>query len=219
MLVYLGVAAVAGATLLYEVALTRVFSIAYGYHFAFLAMSLGLLGFGASGTVLAVRRPPSTPLAPGTLGRLAVAAAVALVSGYAAANRSPFDPYRVGWEPGQLPLLAAYLLCYAVPFLLAGLALGLPLTRWPERAPRIYAADLAGSAVGAALALVALDRADPDVAVVVAGLVAALGALAFACAGSPGRRGPGRRGVDIGLGAGAAATAVLLVLTAPPWLD
>lgn len=58
MLGYLGVGLVAAATLLYEVALTRIFSIAYGYHFAFLAMSLGLLGFGASGTLLALR-PPS----------------------------------------------------------------------------------------------------------------------------------------------------------------
>lgn len=220
MLVYLGVAAVAGATLLYEVALTRIFSIAYGYHFAFLAMSLGLLGLGASGTVLGVRRPPSRPLAPAVLSRLAAAAAVALVVGYALANRIPFDPYRVGWEPSQLPLLAAYLLCYAVPFLFAGLALGLPLTRWPDRAARIYAADLAGSAAGAGAALLALGRADPDVAVVLAGLAAAFGSLAFACAGTGGREGRPRRGAgDIALGAAVAIAALVLLIRAPAWLD
>mgnify|MGYP006177718287 CR=1 FL=1 len=42
------------AALAYEVVLTRLFSIAHGYHFAFLAVSLALLGFGASGTLLAI---------------------------------------------------------------------------------------------------------------------------------------------------------------------
>ncbi|MGH8902754.1 MAG: hypothetical protein ACRDYA_14020 [Egibacteraceae bacterium] len=182
MLIYLGVGSVAAATLLYEVALTRIFSIAYGYHFAFLAMSLGLLGFGASGTLLGLCPPPRRPLRPTLLARLAAAASLALVCGYAVSNRIPFDPYRVGWEPSQLVLLAAYLLCYAVAFLLAGLVLGLPLTRWPERAAGLYGADLAGSAAGAVVALFALDRAEPTVAVLLAGLTAALGSLGFACA-------------------------------------
>ncbi|MGH3977098.1 MAG: hypothetical protein ACRDS9_27850, partial [Pseudonocardiaceae bacterium] len=149
MFVYLGVGSVAAATLLYEVALTRIFSIAYGYHFAFLAMSLGLLGFGASGTLLGLRPPARQPLRPTLLARLAAATSVALVCGYAVSNLIPFDPYRVGWEPSQLALLAAYLLCYAIPFLLAGLVLGLPLTRWPQRASGLYGAGLAGSAAGA----------------------------------------------------------------------
>lgn len=182
MLGYLGVGLVAAATLLYEVALTRIFSIAYGYHFAFLAMSLGLLGFGASGTLLALRPPSGQPLRSTLLARLAATASIALVCGYAVSNVIPFDPYRVGWEPGQLGLLAAYLLCYAVAFLLAGLVLGLPLISWPQRAPGLYGANLAGSAAGAVLALVALDRADPIAAVLLAGLMAALGSLAFACA-------------------------------------
>ena len=144
MLVYLGVGSVAAATLLYEVALTRIFSIAYGYHFAFLAMSLGLLGLGASGTLLGLRSPRHQPLRPTLLARLAAAASLALVCGYAFSNLIPFDPYRVGWEPSQLGLLAAYLLCYAVAFLLAGLVLGLPLMRWPQRASGLYGANLAG---------------------------------------------------------------------------
>src|ERR671933_305861 len=80
---YLGVGLVAAATLLYEVALTRIFSIAYGYHFAFLAISLGLLGFGASGTLLGLRRPSGRPLRSTPLARLAEAASLALVCGYA----------------------------------------------------------------------------------------------------------------------------------------
>jgi hypothetical protein len=109
---YLGAGLVAAATLLYEVVLTRIFPIAYGYHFAFLAMSLGLLGFGASGTLLGFCRPSAQPLRSTLLARLSAAASLALVCGYGVSNVIPFDLYRVGWEPSQLGLLAAYLLCY-----------------------------------------------------------------------------------------------------------
>ncbi|MDQ4093346.1 MAG: hypothetical protein M3143_08070 [Actinomycetota bacterium] len=220
MLVYLGVGSVAAATLLYEVALTRIFAISYGYHFAFLAMSLGLLGFGASGTLLGLRPPPRQPLRPALLARLAAATSLALVCGYAVSNLIPFDPYRVGWEPTQLGLLTAYLLCYAIAFLLAGLVLGLPLTRWPQRASGLYGAGLAGSAVGAVTALVALDRADPTVAVLLAGLTAASGCVAFACARSEAEAPGGRsRQLDRFIGLTAAGLVLLLLWQAPSWLE
>jgi spermidine synthase len=219
-LVYLGVGAVAAATLLYEVALTRIFSIAYGYHFAFLAMSLGLLGFGASGTLLELRPPPRQPLHPRLLARLAAAASLALVCGYAVSNLIPFDPYRVGWEPSQLALLAAYLLCYAVAFLLAGLVLGLPLMRWPARAPCLYGANLAGSAAGAGIALVALDRADPTVAVLLAGLTAALGSVGFTCARSEADAPADREWrADRFVGLTAAGLVLVVLWQTPSWLE
>src|SRR5438034_9169795 len=43
------------ATLLLELALTRVLSVALWYHFGFLVISTALLGFGASGVTLALR--------------------------------------------------------------------------------------------------------------------------------------------------------------------
>ena len=220
MLGYLGVGSVAAATLLYEVALTRIFSIAYGYHFAFLAISLGLLGFGASGTLLGLRRPSRQPLRPGLLARLAAATSLALVCGYAVANLIPFDPYRVGWEPTQLVLLAAYLLCYGIAFLLAGLVLGLPLTRWPQRAAGLYGASLAGSAAGAVIALVALDRADPTVAVLLAGLTAALGSFGFACARSETETPVGlTRWADRFVGLTAASLVLVILWQSPSWLE
>lgn len=219
-LVYLGVGSVAAATLLYEVALTRIFAIAYGYHFAFLAMSLGLLGLGASGTLLGLRRPSRQPLRPALLARLAAAASLAFIAGYGVSNLIPFDPYRVGWEPSQLVLLAAYLLCFAVAFLLAGLVLGLPLTRWPHRSGGLYGANLAGSGVGAVLALVILDRADPTVAVLLAGLIAAVGSLGFACARSNADASAGRaRHPERYLAAGVAGLILLGLWQAPSWLE
>ncbi|GAI47516.1 unnamed protein product, partial [marine sediment metagenome] len=45
---HLGILLLSAATLLFEITLTRVFSVAQWYHFAFMVVSLALLGFGAS---------------------------------------------------------------------------------------------------------------------------------------------------------------------------
>src|SRR5437764_15056475 len=51
---YAGIFLLSLATLLLELSLTRVLSVALWYHFGFLVVSTALLGFGASGAVLAV---------------------------------------------------------------------------------------------------------------------------------------------------------------------
>ena len=43
---------ISAATLTFEITLTRLFSVAQFYHFAFMIVSIALLGFGASGTAL-----------------------------------------------------------------------------------------------------------------------------------------------------------------------
>jgi spermidine synthase len=205
---YLGLAAISAAALAYEIVLTRLFSIAHGYHFAFLAVSLALLGFGASGTVLAIAPRWSGGLSPGRLRRLSLAGSVTIVGSHLAANNVPFDPYRIALERGQLALLAAYLLALATPFLLLGLVQGLALTAWPDRAGRLYAAALGGSGLGCLLALGALSQVSGPRAVVLAALVAACGALAFG----------GRRLGAVGPAAAAVAL-VLLLWQTPGWLD
>ena len=42
------------ATLTFEIDLTRLFSVAQFYHFAFMIVSIALLGYGASGTALTI---------------------------------------------------------------------------------------------------------------------------------------------------------------------
>jgi hypothetical protein len=205
---YLGLAAVSAAALAYEIVLTRLFSIAHGYHFAFLAVSLALLGFGASGTALAIAPRWSRGLTAARLRLLAVVGSVSIVGGHVAANEIPFDPYRIALERAQLALLAAYLVALAAPFFLLGLVQGLALTAWPGRAGRLYAAALVGSGLGCLLALGALSQMSGPRAVVLAALVAVCGALAFG----------GRRLGAVGPAAAAAALALLL-WQAPGWLD
>lgn len=175
-MIYAGLAALSAAVLLLELTLTRVYSVAQGYHFAFLAVSLGLLGFGASGTALFV--------APRLLGvgrrRLLGAAAllftVAAPAAYWAISAIPFDAYRLVLEPTMFGHLALFYLVPVIPFFFAGVAQGGALTLEPGKAARLYGAGLAGSGVGALLASVGPAASGPAAAVA---LVTALGAAAW----------------------------------------
>ena len=53
---YLGVALTTLATLILELSLTRIFSVVFYYHFAFLAISIALFGLGAGGLFSCVLR-------------------------------------------------------------------------------------------------------------------------------------------------------------------
>ena len=99
---YACVLLVSAATLLFEIALTRIFAVTQGYHFAFLAISLALLGFGASGTALAiVPALTSRDIRPLMAGS-GLLFAVTSTGGLYVTNVLPFDAYTLLWEPSQL---------------------------------------------------------------------------------------------------------------------
>ena len=118
---YVGLASLSGAVLLLELTLTRIYSVTQGYHFAFLAVSLGLLGFGVSGTVLFVA--PHQAVAEGQLRtpgepRPTPLFSVTSIGSFWLLNEIPFDAYQLLLEPVVFLHLALFYLTPAVPFIL-----------------------------------------------------------------------------------------------------
>jgi len=177
-LVYLGLALLSAAALAFELTLTRLFSITQWYHFAFLAVSVALLGYGASGTALSlVPRWAKPPTARRAL-ILALFFAVSTISAYLSLNHLPFDSYRIAWERIQILYLVLYYLALTVPFFCAGLVTGLMLTAYPQRAARLYAANLLGSALGGLVPVLAFPLLGEGTVLIIAAL-GLLAALAF----------------------------------------
>ncbi|HYN98153.1 MAG TPA: hypothetical protein VEU28_00610, partial [Actinomycetota bacterium] len=137
---------------------------------------------------------------------------------YHLANNVPLDPYRVAWDPGQLPLLALYLAVYALPFLLAGLLQGLPITAWPGKAGRVYAASLIGSGFGGLLALLALKMVNAPAALTGASAAAAAAALMLSRARSEGEAPAPRTALKVSSAVLFAGLAALTVVQ-PGWLE
>jgi spermidine synthase len=174
------------ASLLLELSLTRLFSVILFYHFAFLAVSVALLGLGAGGVFAYVRREWLARWPARTLGS-AVAAlnAVAVVLVLEIVLHVP-----VSLELSRTSFirLTVIYLASAVPFFLTGLMFSVIFARETQRIGSLYGADLAGGSA-ACLALVPLLNllGGPNT-VLVAGLGMALASLIWADAYASRRR-------------------------------
>jgi hypothetical protein len=184
-LILVGVACVSLSVLLLEITLTRVFSVVMWYHFAFMAISLALLGGAVGGMTVFALRPRLARWRPeAVLAVLAILFGISVPLVFAAYVRIPFRPSQ-GWlrvSPwGMLGLMAIYL-DVALPFFFGGVCMALALGAWSERAGVVYFADLVGASLGCVAAVVALDRLGGSGAVLLSGLIAALAGIAFALA-------------------------------------
>ncbi len=179
------VAATSAAGLAFEIALTRVFAITQFYHFAFLAVSLALLGFGASGSALSAF-PRLGRGGPQRWAWLAVGQSLTIIGAYALTNALPFDSFAIAWDRRQVFYLLVYYLVLAVPFFFGGLVVAVLLTGGdaPDPIPSnwVYAASLAGSGVGAGIALGGLATLGGEATIALSAAVAMVGATAFASA-------------------------------------
>lgn len=176
-----GLFLLSAASLAFEVNLTRIFSVAQFYHFAFMTVSLALLGFGASGTVLSLApvlaRPSRQVLSP-----LSWAFALTAVASYVLTLQVPFDSFRVLLHPGQWGVLALHYLALSTPFLCTGLVVGIILTAHPGKAGPVYGANLAGSAGGCLVAVTAPALGGAEGMVLLCASLGGLAAIAFAAA-------------------------------------
>ncbi|RME37483.1 MAG: hypothetical protein D6793_04115, partial [Thermoflexia bacterium] len=142
--------------------------------FAFLSISLALLGFGASGTFLSVVRAPLRR-PHRALPALGWGFALATLGAYFLVQALPFDAFRVALNPEQWGILALHCLALSLPFFCVGATVGLLLALRPGGVGRTYAANLAGSATGCILVLLLLPAVGAEGVVL---FCAALGGLA-----------------------------------------
>src|SRR5437868_8500545 len=141
------------ATLLLEIALTRLFSVVLFYHFAFLAISIALLGLGAGGVFAFVRRERLKNIETPALG--ARAAAMSALAILLALEVVLHTPVSLNLGAGNFARLTAIYLFAAVPFFFTGLLFSTVFAREPHRIGNFYGADLMGGAA-ACLAVVPL---------------------------------------------------------------
>lgn len=176
---YVGLFLISVATLLLEVALTRILSVVQWHHFAFMVISIAFLGFGASGTILSVFPDLLKRNIHGLLTLLAGLFSVTTVGSFALTNRIPFDQFTIIWDRVQVLYLAIYYLAMAIPFMVSGLCIALLLTRMAERVGRLYFFNLIGSGVGCLVVVFLFWILDGPRVIVFAALLGALAALAF----------------------------------------
>ena len=159
---YVGLFLTALSTLAYELVLTRIFSVTIWYHFAFLAVSLAMLGMTVG--ALAVQLYASFFKEEETQNHLAIFAMALGLSAPLAYLVHASLP--ILWETSfifsAVGLFALFVNCaiLAIPFVCSGVCVCLCLTRFPSEVPKLYAADLMGAAAACILVAFVLNWSD-----------------------------------------------------------
>ncbi len=198
----LGIFLLCMATLMYELILTRIFSVLMWYHFASMAISLALFGLGAAAMAVCLlpsRFPPERLEIQATRFSILFALAVALFFGVFVLFRlqpqvafrilsffhQPFyQPFQQGFQGRGIPAdlllgLGGLYLVTALPFFFSGLAVTLLLTHRLGEVNRLYFWDLMGAGTGCLAVIVLLKYLGGVTAILAIAAAGLLAALAF----------------------------------------
>jgi Spermine/spermidine synthase domain len=153
--IYLGVFLISASVLMLELILTRIFSVKLYYHYAFMVISLALLGSGASGVYVYLF--PEF-FRPGRLEKqLFWASWLFAVSIPLALGLILHLDFQLDFTLRQLGRIFLLYSIPAVPFFLGGFCISLAMTHLSANVSRLYGFDLAGAACGCLLVIPLLN--------------------------------------------------------------
>ncbi len=157
----------------------RLLSIGYWHHFAYMAISMALLGFGAAGSVLFILYNRISDHPDVSLLFLAGLTAISFPVAFSLSQKVGLDPLQLIWQKTQwFKMFLTYLLM-ALPFMLAGGIAGFILTGAGEKIHRMYAIDLSGAGLGALIIVPALYVASPWRLLPILSCIVLFGAIGF----------------------------------------
>lgn len=163
--------------LAFEILLTRLFSIIQWHHFAFMIISLALLGYGASGTFLSFGQKKRLSHWSRSFGINALLYGLSIVTCFAMAQTIPFNPLEILWDPKQFFYLFLIYLTLAFPFFFAANCIGLVLMRFKDKIGSFYQFDLMGAGFGALAIIGGLYLFSPLACIKILSLMALFGVL------------------------------------------
>jgi spermidine synthase len=175
---YTGLFLITLSTLMYEVLLTRIFSVTMWYHFAFVAISVALFGMTV-GALIVYLLPERFPTEK-TNERLILFSflfSISIVLSFLTQLAVPFVPR---WSLAGVYSATLLYSVTSIPFIFSGVCVCLALTRFPQQISRLYAADLVGAAGGAIALVWLLDTMDAPSAVVAIAALPSVASFWFA---------------------------------------
>ncbi|MGA8621232.1 MAG: hypothetical protein WB660_22245, partial [Candidatus Sulfotelmatobacter sp.] len=166
------------AALLLELALTRLFSVVLFYHFAFLAISIALLGLGAGGVFAYLLKPRLERFLTRRLTAcLGMVNSVVILLVLEIVLHVPVALTVTGQNFLHLSILY---FAAAVPFFLTGMVFSVVFSRETWRVPRLYGADLSGGALACVVVVPLLNWLGGPNTILVASVVMAAAAGVWA---------------------------------------
>ena len=183
---------------MYEIVLTRIFSVTMWYHFAFVAISVALFGTTVGALIVHLRPDSFTQdKVERQMWRYSLGFGVSVALAFLIQLAIPFVQRMSAAGVASIVLTCVVI---SVPFMCSGVVVALALTRF-QRVNRLYAADLVGAGLGCVALVVVFRWIDGPSLVIAIAAAACLGSLLLAVAA----------GINV---AKVASTVVLVVLAA-----
>lgn len=157
---------------------SRVFSFVIWYHFAFLVISISMLGFAAGGLLLNLRPKLLERSAPGMLYRLAAAFGTATAFSLLLVANLPFAAGLLS-SVGNFLLFALLILLITSTYFFAGMYIAYAIASEPERVSKIYLANMTGSGLGALVSVLLMETVASTTGLLIYALLAAISGALF----------------------------------------
>lgn len=174
---YIGIFLIALSTLMYEILLTRIFSVTMGYHFAFMAVSIAMFGMTA-GAIIVYMLPGKFPQdnLNEVLAKYSFYFSIATIVSFLL---HLFIPFVHGMSIVGILITAFTYTEISVPFIFSGICITLLLTRFPRNINKLYAADLIGASLGCVLVVIVLNISGGPTGVFITALISAIASVFF----------------------------------------
>ncbi len=158
------VAILSAAIIAYEIQLIHFFTIVQWHHFAYMVISIALLGFGASGTVISIFRKWMLARKDFLLPFLMISSGLLMTIATRASRYEffLFDSYTLFVDQSQYSKLLGTYFLFFLPFFSGALAIGLIFVKKVSSIGTFYFSDLLGSGMGGALAIVLFWQFSPQ---------------------------------------------------------
>ncbi|NNJ52563.1 MAG: hypothetical protein HKP17_05290 [Ignavibacteriaceae bacterium] len=134
----------------YQIVLIQILSIVQWYHFAYMIISVAMLGFGAAGTALSLFKKKLLENSEIVLPVLIVVSSLLMAVSVSLSQTEVFyfDSYKLFADLNHLWKLAATYLFFLLPFFVGALAIGLVFVKNVESVGVFYFANMVGSGIG-----------------------------------------------------------------------
>jgi spermidine synthase len=170
--IQLSIFLVSAALLAYEIILIKILSIQYWYHFAYLIISIALLGFGTSGTLIFLLRETLKKNALRIFHLFPLLMVGSIWINVSLSRLIDFNPLMIIWQHVEIVNLAFLVLALFVPFFLGAVCIGMGFVIFPDKIHRIYFSNLVGSGLGTLLVMLTVLHVSPYDIIFIISLIA-----------------------------------------------
>jgi hypothetical protein len=163
----------------FQIVLMRILSVNQWDHFANMIIGIALLGFGASGSILAILRKRLMDIGDKLIPILMVLSSVSMLISYRLSQNAAFkfDSLLIFSSSEQMYRLVLFIFLFFIPFFIGAMAIGIIYMRDVGKIGTLYFANLSGSGFGGMTAIILLNFFFPHQTLLIISLFPAIASL------------------------------------------